>query len=140
MSEYDLQRAGGSGDGPRADRPKRRHFSAEFKSRIVDEYDAAPKGEKGEVLRREGLYDSHIKNWRRQRDEGALKALPGERPVPSAEMSKERAKEKAELAKLRRENARLAKKVKQTEAALQIVGKWHELLEMMSESSDSENS
>jgi transposase-like protein len=140
MSEYDLQRAGGSGDGPRADRPKRRHFSAEFKSRIVDEYDAAPKGEKGEVLRREGLYDSHIKNWRRQRDEGALKALSGERSVPSSEVSKERAKEKAELAKLRRENARLAKKVKQTEAALQIVGKWHELLEMMSESSDSENS
>jgi transposase len=140
MSEYDLQRAGGSGDGPRADRPKRRHFSAEFKSRIVDEYDAAPKGEKGEVLRREGLYDSHIKNWRRQRDEGAFKALSGERSVPSSEVSKERAKEKAELAKLRRENARLAKKVKQTEAALQIVGKWHELLEMMSESSDSENS
>jgi cell division protein FtsB len=66
--------------------------------------------------------------------------LSGERSVPSSEVSKERAKEKAELAKLRRENARLAKKVKQTEAALQIVGKWHELLEMMSESSDSENS
>lgn len=140
MSEYDLQRPEGSGDGPRTDRPKRRRFSAEFKSRIVDEYDAAPKGVKGEVLRREGLYDSHIKNWRRQRDEGSLKALSGERSVPSVEVSKDRAKEKAELAKLRRENARLAKKVKQTEAALQIVGKWHELLEMMSESSDSESS
>src|SRR3954447_4156122 len=128
-------------EGPRADRPKRRHFSAEYKLRILAEYDAASApGEKGAILRREGLYDSSVQNWRRQRDQGALKGLSGERPVEAEEAARERAKEKARLAKLERENARLAKRLAQTEAALEIMGKWHALLETMSESADSENS
>jgi Transposase. len=135
MTKRDLE-AG----GPRADRPKRRHFPAEYKLRILAEYDAAPQGEKGAILRREGLYDSSIQNWRKQRDQGALKGLSGELPSRSDEAVKERAKEKARLAKLERENTRLTKKLAQTEAALEIVGKWHALLEMMSESADSENS
>jgi hypothetical protein len=52
MTKHDLEAR-----GPRGDRPKRRHFSAEYKLRIVAEYDAAPSGEKGAILRREGLYD-----------------------------------------------------------------------------------
>lgn len=136
MTKRDLET-----EGPRADRPKRRHFSAEYKLRILAEYDAASApGEKGAILRREGLYDSSIQNWRKQRDQGALKGLSGERPVETEEAAKERAKEKARLAKLERENARLAKKLAQTEAALEIMGKWHALLETMSESADSENS
>src|SRR5262245_63314199 len=102
MTKHDLE-AG----GPRADRPKRRHFPAEYKLRIVAEYDAAPPGEKGAILRREGLYDSSIQLWRRQRDEGALKSVSGEKQVASGEMAKHRAKEKAEREKLERENARL---------------------------------
>ena len=51
MTSHDLQ----DGEGPRADRPKRRHFSLAYKLRMVEEYDAAPKGEKGALLRREGL-------------------------------------------------------------------------------------
>ncbi|WP_162833382.1 hypothetical protein [Streptomyces sp. CB09001] len=47
-----------------APRPKRRSFSPEYKLRIVAEYDAAPKNEKGAVLRRERLYHSHVKEWR----------------------------------------------------------------------------
>lgn len=136
MTKRDLE-----AEGPRADRPKRRHFSAEYKLRILAEYDAASApGEKGAILRREGLYDSSIQNWRKQRDQGALKGLSGERSVETEEAAKERAKEKARLAKLERENARLAKKLAQTEAALEIMGKWHALLETMSESADSENS
>ena len=136
MTKRDLE-----AEGPRADRPKRRHFSAEYKLRILAEYDAASApGEKGAILRREGLYDSSIQNWRGQRDQGALKGLSGERPVEAEEAARERAKEKARLAKLERENARLAKKLAQTEAALEIMGKWHALLETMSESADSENS
>ncbi|WP_433358600.1 transposase [Streptosporangium sp. CA-115845] len=135
MTKHDLE-AG----GPRADRPKRRHFSAEYKLRIVAEYDAAPPGEKGAILRREGLYDSSIQLWRRQRDEGALKGVSGEKRVASGEMARQRAKEKAEREKLERENARLKKKLAQTEAALEIMGKWHALLETMSESADSDNS
>ncbi|MEV4077908.1 hypothetical protein [Nonomuraea fuscirosea] len=135
MTKHDLE-AG----GPRADRPKRRHFSAEYKLRIVAEYDAAPPGEKGAILRREGLYDSSIQLWRRQRDKGALKGVSGENQVASGEMARQRAKEKAEREKLERENARLKKKLAQTEAALEIMGKWHALLETMSESADSDNS
>lgn len=135
MTKRDLE-AG----GPRADRPKRRHFSADYKRRIVEEYDAAPPGEKGAILRREGLYDSSIQLWRRQRDEGALAGLSGHKAPANDETARQRAKEKAERAKLERENARLKKKLAQTEAALEIMGKWHALLETMSESADSENS
>jgi transposase len=140
MTNHDLQ-AGGSGDGPRAGQPKRRYFTASYKLRILAEYEAAEKaGEKGAILRRENLYDSSIQNWRKLRDKGALGALSGERTVPVEQASKERAKEKAALAKLERENARLNKKLAQTEAALEIMGKWHALLESISESADSENS
>jgi transposase-like protein len=135
MTNHDLE----SG-GPRADRPKRRHFSAEYKLAILAEYEAAQQGEKGAILRREGLYDSSIVNWKKQRDQGALNGLAGERPVPSDEAVKERAREKARVVKLERENARLAKKLAHSEAAVEILGKWVALLESMSESADSENS
>ena len=49
---------------PRADQPKRRMFTAEYKARILDEYDTAGRGERGAVLRREHLYSSHITEWR----------------------------------------------------------------------------
>jgi hypothetical protein len=48
MTSHDLQ---GDGEGPRADRPKRRHFSDAYKPRMVEEYDAAPPGEKGAFCR-----------------------------------------------------------------------------------------
>ena len=60
---------------PRAERPKRRRFTAEYKLRVVSEYDAAESGEKGALLRREGLYSSHVVEWRRARAAGALDGL-----------------------------------------------------------------
>jgi transposase-like protein len=60
-----------SGGGP-SPRPSRRSFSAEYKLAIVAEYENAPNGEKGAVLRREGLYSSHVIEWARARDAGAL--------------------------------------------------------------------
>ena len=57
------------------ERARRRTFTAQYKLEIVAEYDAAPDGEKGAVLRREGLYSSHIIEWRRARDAGALAGL-----------------------------------------------------------------
>jgi transposase len=76
MTKHDLE-AG----GPRADRPKRRHFSAAYKLQIVAEYDAAPPGEKRAILRREGLYDSSIQLWRRQPQ---VPVLPLDRRMPLA--------------------------------------------------------
>ncbi|MFB7956549.1 hypothetical protein [Streptomyces sp. NPDC056045] len=66
-----------------APRPKRRTFSPEYKLRIVAEYDAAPKNEKGAVLRRERLYHSHVKEWRAARDAGALEKLVDQRTSPA---------------------------------------------------------
>ena len=61
------------------ERPLRRRFSAEYKSRILREVEACTRpGEIGALLRREGLYSGHLSKWRRQRDAGALEAL--ERP------------------------------------------------------------
>jgi transposase len=50
---------------PRADRPKRRTFTAEYKASVLAEYDAADRGNGGAILRREGLYSSHIVEWRK---------------------------------------------------------------------------
>ena len=59
---------------------KRRSFTAEYKARILAEADACTRpGEVGELLRREGLYTSHLTYWRKQRRDGALKELGGPR-------------------------------------------------------------
>jgi transposase len=57
------------------ERARRRRFTAKYKMEILAAYDAAPEGEKGALLRREGLYSSHIVAWRRARDAGALAGL-----------------------------------------------------------------
>jgi|SRR5216683_7157109 len=58
------------------ERARRRSFTAEYKLEIVAAYDAAPDGEKGAILRREGLYSSHVSEWRRARDAGTLTGRP----------------------------------------------------------------
>jgi transposase len=116
-----------------AARPRRRSFTAEYKARIVEEYDALPVGstERGALLRRAGLYTSHISEWRRARDAGARDGLaPKAKPRRSAEQ--------VELEKLRRRNERLEAELAKTRLALEITGKAHALLELLSESADSD--
>ena len=115
--------------GPRAERPKRRTFTAEYKAAVVAEYDAAPDGEKGAVLRREGLYSSHVIEWRRAQAAGALVGLE---PAPRAK----RSAEQAEIERLRTRAERAEAELARTKAALEVVGKTHALLEMLSESAD----
>ena len=117
-------------DGPRAGRPKRRTFTAEYKQRILDEYENAGPGERGALLRREGLYSSHVTGWRRAAASGSL---PGKRPGRPARNSAD-----AENERLRKENEKLAAELARTKAALEVVGKAHALLEILSESADSE--
>jgi hypothetical protein len=50
-------------------------FTAEYKATILAEYDAADRGERGAILRREGLYSSHIVEWRKATEAGATSAL-----------------------------------------------------------------
>jgi transposase len=119
---------------PRADGPRRRRaFTASDKLAHLSAYEqACEHGEGGAYLRREGLYSSLISEWRKQRDAGVLAGKgPGEKVGRLTA-------EQAEIARLRRENARMSKRLATTEAALDIMGKAHAPLESLSERADSD--
>jgi transposase len=121
-------------DRPRAARPKRRIFTAEYKLRVVAEYEnAATPQERNALLRREGLYTSTISEWRRARDAAGGNSIPEKKPGRPAHDAAD-----AENERLRRENEKLAAEFARTKAALEVVGKAHALLELLSESADSE--
>jgi transposase-like protein len=122
--------------GPRAQRAQRRFFSGDYKLAILAEYDRCSEpGEKGALLRREGLYSSIITDWRRAHRQGELvvsegRANAGGRGAPS----------RNEVARLRAENERLRKKLAKAEAIIEVQGKVHALLEELSKSADSDDS
>lgn len=115
---------------------------------MVAEYDRAAPGERGALLRRERLYHSHIIEWRKARDAGTLVARRAAEPTetvpeeqrPSASPRRRRrgadTAEQAELQRLRRQNEKLAKDLARSQAALEIMGKAHALLELLSESAE----
>ena len=109
-------------------KPRRRSFSAEYKLAILEEYDTCEgDGDKGALLRREGLYSSHIVEWRRARDAAALEGLsPGTRQPKTTP-------EAATLAKANRRIERLEADLAKHKLALDIAGKAHALLEMLAE-------
>jgi transposase len=109
---------------PRADRPKRRAFTGEYKAAILAEYDAADRGERDAILRREGLYSSHIVEWRKAAEAGATTAL--------GPKSRDRRDREVEALRVRAERAEA--ELAKTRAALDLVGKAHALLETLSES------
>ena len=90
-------------------KPNRRRFTAEYKLRILQEAERCPAGELGALLRREGLYSSHLTTWRQQREAGQLAALTpkkrGRQVDPQAE----------EIARLRRENQKLQTKLQRAD-------------------------
>jgi len=105
------------------EKARRRRFSAAYKLAILREADRCTEpGQIGALLRRERLYSSHLVDWRRQRDTGALAALArtrGPKPTDPA---------RVEVERLRRENQRLAKRLAQAERIIEIQGKVSELL------------
>ena len=102
-------------------RAKRRRFPAAYKARILQEVDRSP-GQTGAILRREGLYSSHLTSWRRQRRAGTLKAL-GKKRGP-----KGKSEEQRELEKLRRENARLQRELEKAQILISAQKKLAEIL------------
>lgn len=99
---------------------KRRRFKAEYKLRILREADACEKpGELGALLRREGLYSSHLAKWRQQRSDGLTPRKRGRK--------KDTATAK-QLVKLERENERLRKKLRQSEFIIEAQKKLSRLL------------
>ena len=104
----------------------RRHFTAAYKLRILKEYEACDiPGEIGVLLRREGLYYSNINTWLRQRDEGVLHGLTprkrGRKPKKVNPLARE-------VARLERENKKLAKKLQQAETIIDVQKKISEIL------------
>jgi len=113
-----------------AARPIRRRFTAEYKLAVLAEYDAAAGGMKGSILRREGLYSSHLTEWRKARDAGAMTGL--ETRVKGSK----RHPAEIELDRERRRRERAETELARSRAALDLMGKAHALLELLSESAD----
>lgn len=121
--------------GPREGRATRRTFTTEYKRRMVSEYDAAPRGTKGALLRRERLYDSHIQEWRAAIDAGTL-----EQPVSRGRpKGSGRSPEQARIVELERQVVRLEAEVgkrdeviAQRDDALDVLGKGVAFLEALS--------
>lgn len=108
-------------------RPKavRTQWSARERLRILAAADACPPGEIGALLRREGIYSSHLSRWRRQRAQGELAGLEPKRRVAPSPESRAQA---AELARLQRENQRLQAKLAQAEVIIDVQKKLATLL------------
>lgn len=121
------------------ERPKRRTFTAAYKARILAEFDALPDGSpgRGELLRRERLYHSHLEHWRGQQEKGTLPATSG-KPAPKSAEAGELARLRAENKKLKSRNDRLEDELGRTKTALDIAGKAFALLDDISRSADSE--
>lgn len=107
---------------------KRRQFSAEYKRRILREADAArDAGSIGALLRREGLYSSHLSTWRRARERGELAGLSPKRRGRKEKTVNALAKRVVEL---ERDKRRLERRLRQAELLLEIQKKASQLLEI----------
>ena len=89
-------------------KPKRRRFTAEYRLRILEEVDrCAGVGEVGQLLRREGLYSSHLTNWRKARRDGALRGLRskkrGVKPKPGNPLEPKVRELEAKVARLEKD-------------------------------------
>lgn len=139
MSDNDSGQFSGSGreGGDIAKTPEvipkaeRRRFTAEYKLKILAEADACTKpGEIAALLRREGLYWSHLDKWRKLRQAGSLQALAGQKRGPKVDA------QAAEIARLRRENERLQQRLQQAETIIEVQKKLSALLGLTASESD----
>jgi len=120
---------GGMEQAPDPEVPERprppRSYPAAYKLRILGEYERLDKAGKGALLRREGLYTSLISEWRKQRDRGALQALAkpaGRQPADPRDQ---------QVARLRKENQRLAGELAKARKVIEVQGKLSALLEQL---------
>ena len=115
-------------------KPARRVFNAEFKARILDECDATTEpGGVVALLRREGLYSSHLVDWRRARALEGVAGLQPKRPGPPPTDPAKRAYEQ-ELERLRRENATLQDRLRRAEIIMEAQKKLSAVLATLGES------
>jgi len=108
---------------------KRRKFTAEYKQRVLEEVDNCTElGQIGAILRREGLYSSHLTTWRRQRERGIFEGL-----APKKRGRKNKDELEKELNNLRREKEELLERLEQAEAIIDVQKKLSRLLGLATE-------
>ena len=112
----------------------RRRFSGEYRLRILREADACKPGELGALLRREGLYSSHLITWRQQRERGALAGMRATRRGPKTRPVDPRVKQ------LEAENRRLQRKLQRAETIITLQKKVAEILGIPLKPLDSDES
>ena len=116
----------GAADPEVPEKAARRKFSAEYKLRILRLADSCTDpGSLGSLLRKEGLYSSHLTTWRRQREQGMLKGLE---PAKRGRKAMEPNPLMPELARLRKENQRLEKRLKRAELIIEVQKKVSQML------------
>ena len=106
-------------------RVQRRRFTAAYKLKILEQAERCSQpGEIGALLRREGLYSSHLTSWRQARQKGALAALSQKR----GRIKKKETAEAKEVARLRRQNARLRENLRRATAVIEVQKKVSDIL------------
>jgi transposase len=129
MTQKQTIKIGGNGTEEKADPEvvavaKRRRLTAGYKLRILKEADeCSGSGEIGALLRREGLYSSHLSRWRKEREQGQLEALAGRKQRRKSKSDLEK-----EMAGLRQENERVKARLEQAETIIEIQKKLSGLL------------
>ena len=109
---------------------KRRQFSATEKVRILKEIEQCQPGQIGAILRREGIYSSHVSQWRWQQAKGQLASLGGQKRGRPAEA------QAVELAQLRRENERLKGQLERAELIIEVQKKVSQLFGLTANQTD----
>ena len=139
-----LDRAAAAGDAGRVtgdqkrpdpevpEKARRRTFTAQYKQDVLAAYEAAANGEKGAILRREGLYSSLITEWRRARDADAP-AAPAPGPGRPAADPRD-----AQIARLQKEKAKLEQELAKARFVVDVQSKMQALLATISEGADTE--
>lgn len=117
---------------PMLEKRTRRNFTTEYKLRIIAQADQCRRGELGALLRREHLYSSQIRDWRKQLAQGGEQALSKTAPGPQPKVTPEQ----RELEKLRRENARLTRKLEIANGCLDLQKKALQMLEQVNSGDD----
>ncbi len=117
---------------PMLEKRTRRHFSSEYKLRIIAQADQCQRGELGALLRREHLYSSQLQVWRKQLAQGGEQALSKSAPGPQPKLTAEQ----RELEKLRRENARLTRKLEIANGCLGLQKKALQMLDQVNSGDD----
>lgn len=121
---------------PRTKKAKRRTFTAAYKLWVLEEAEKCREqpGGIGALLRREGLYSSHLTTWRRQRDAGQIAGLTPQKRGPKSNPEAE------EASRLRRENARLARQLEKAELIIEAQKKLSEVLGITLEQASEDDS